>query len=232
MANFQTHLTTATVTSGVLASSLLIIELATPKAAFFYWLLGSLGGVLPDIDAPRAFPSRLLFTFLGLLLAACVVVSQIDQLALWLILPIGMGIYLIVRYGCAYLFAQFTVHRGNFHSLLAALLFGFLTTASVYHLLAIRAFVAWFAGLFVMLGYCVHLVVDEVYSFDYKQKKFKKSWGTALKVMDKPDKWSTVMFLILTLGVFYLTPSTEEVTKILLHEQTYRTILTHLGLIN
>ena len=94
MANFQTHLLSATLVSGILAGQLVIIEFATPKAAFFYWLLGTLGGILPDIDAPNALPTRLLFTTLGLLAAILALVSQVNRVSLEILLPLVLPIYL------------------------------------------------------------------------------------------------------------------------------------------
>jgi hypothetical protein len=224
VANFTTHLTVATVVSGMIASVVLIMGLATLKAAFLYWLLGSLSGVLPDIDAPNSVPTRLLFTALGLFLASFVVIVQLTQFSLLELLPVWLLTYLGIRYGLAGLFNKLTIHRGNFHSILAACLFGFMTTAITYHVLNIREFIAWFAGFFVILGYLVHLFLDELFSVDLENNRLKKSFGSAFKLIDKRYKTSAVFLLLATLGSFWFTPSTEKVTKILLHEHTRQMI--------
>jgi hypothetical protein len=213
MANFNTHLTVATSVSATLG--LFLTDLAPAKAVFLYWLLGTLGGILPDIDAPNSIPTRLLFTSLGIFLASFLVMSHpfswLELTSLWIVT------YLSVRYGLSKLFGKLTVHRGNFHSILAALLFGFVTTATAYHVLETSELLAWFAGVFVTVGYLVHLLLDELYNVDLTNAKLKKSFGTALKIASLRHKFSTVLLLLASLGVFLLTPSTEPLVKILSH---------------
>jgi len=221
MANFNTHLTVATSVSATLAIGLFLSDYASAKAAFLYWLLGTLGGILPDIDAPHSIPTRLLFTSLGILFASFLVITEFKQLS-WLALScLWIVSYLSVRYGLSKLFNKLTVHRGNFHSILAALLFGFLTTATSYHVLEIGELLAWIAGLFVMVGYVVHLLLDELYSVDLSNAKLKKSFGSALKIASTHHKISTVLFVLATLGVFLLTPSTNQLVKILSHHHIF-----------
>jgi len=211
MANFNTHLTVATSVSATLAIGLFLSDSASAKAAFLYWLLGTLGGILPDIDAPQSIPTRLLFTSLGILFASFLVITEFKQIS-WLALScLWIISYLSVRYGLSKLFNKLTVHRGNFHSILAALLFCFITTATSYHVLEIGELLAWFAGLFVMVGYIVHLLLDELYSVG--NAKLKKSFGSALKIASFRHKISTVLLVLATLGVFLLTPSTEQLVK-------------------
>ena len=52
----------------------------------------------------------------------------------------------MVRHGVSRLFTLCTVHRGIFHSLLAALFFCLLTTTMAHHLFAMGAFAAWLTG--------------------------------------------------------------------------------------
>ncbi|MEN8214920.1 MAG: metal-dependent hydrolase [Pseudomonadota bacterium] len=219
MANFNTHLTVATSVSATLAIGLFLTDLAPAKAVFLYWLLGTLGGILPDIDAPNSIPTRLLFTSLGIFIACFLVTSQpfswLELTSLWIVT------YLSVRYGLSKLFDKLTVHRGNFHSILAALLFGFVTTATAYQVLEINELLAWFAGVFVTVGYLVHLLLDELYNVDLTNAKLKKSFGTALKIASFRHKFSTVLLLLASLGVFLLTPPTEPLVKILSHHHIH-----------
>ncbi len=217
MANFNTHLTVATSVSGALAIGLFFTDLVPPTAACLYWLLGTLGGILPDVDAPQSVPNRLLFRALGIFLACFFVISQLEQFFWYEFALLWIVIYFGVRYGLSKLFAQFTAHRGNFHSMLAALLFGFIAAAAAYRLLETSELLAWFAGLFVTVGYFVHLLLDELYSVDLANSKLKKSFGSALKIASIRHKFSTILLLLATLGVFQLTPSIDALVKIPSH---------------
>jgi len=229
VANFNTHLTVAASVSGVLAIGVIVTELATIKAACLYALLGTLGGILPDVDAPKSIPTRLLFPSLGVFLASLIVATLIKRFSWLELAPLWVAIFLGAHYGLPKLFAKFTNHRGNFHSILAALLFGFISTATLYHIFGMREFVAWFAGAFVTTGYLAHLLLDEIYSVDVANKRLKKSFGSALKLASARHKLSTVLLLLATLSVFQFTPSTKEVVKILSHPYTHKIIKMKLG---
>lgn len=226
MANFNTHFTVATTVSGLVAGSLLLTNLATPKSCILYWLIGSFGGILPDIDSPRSIPARIVFNGLALLLASFSVWTQIDHpnFSLFHFIFLWIAVFIPARYVLIYSFKKLTVHRGNFHSILAILFVGFLTTAFCYHGLHIRAFVAWGCGFFMSLGYFVHLSLDELYSVDVSNRKLKKSFGTALKIASLRYKLGSLLLLCATVSAYYYTPSTEDVTKILTHSQTYQKI--------
>jgi hypothetical protein len=210
MANFNTHLTVATSISGALALGLLVTELAAAKTVFFYWLLGTIGGILPDIDAPHSIPARLLFTVSGIVLASLLVASQLNQFSwvelilLWIITFMGC------RYGLLKLFAQLTSHRGQFHSIFAALLFGLSTTVIAYQNLVVRARAAWLAGGFVIMGYLIHLLLDEIYSVDITQQRLKKSFGSAFKLADTRHKFSTLLLILANIVLLLWTPGLDK----------------------
>ncbi len=217
MANFNTHLTVAASVSSVLSIGLLFTDLITVKAAFFYGLLGILGGILPDIDAPKSIPTRILFTLLGILLATLIVVNQFKQLSWFKLTSLWIISYLGIFYGLSLLFQKLTIHRGNFHSILAALFFGFFTTATAYHLLELSEKLAWFAGLFVIAGYLIHLLLDELYSVDLTNIKLKQSFGTALKIASFRHQLSSLLLLLATIEAFLLTPNTDTLVKLFLY---------------
>ena len=121
------------------------------------------------------------------------------------------------------LFARFSVHRGVFHSLLAAVFFGFLTTSLTYHLFRLSALGAWMSGLFVSVGYVIHLVLDEIYSVDLTGARVKRSFGTALKLISADVKATTCLVLA-TILVFFATPSAEKFVHTVLNFDTYKSI--------
>jgi hypothetical protein len=210
MANFNTHLTVATSISGALAFGLFFTEIATAKAVFFYWLLGTLGGILPDIDTPHSVPARLLFSVSGILFASLLVASQLNQSAWIDLIILGVVTFIGFRYGLLKLFARLTSHRGHLHSIFAALLFGLSTTVIAYQGFAVRASVAWLAGWFVSGGYLVHLLLDEIYSVDITKQRLKKSFGSAFKLANTRHKLSTLLLILANLILLLWTPSLDK----------------------
>ncbi len=88
---------------------------------------------------------------------------------------------MLIRFGMAALLKRYTVHRGMFHSLPAAVIFG-----EIAFLLASGDDVrlrAYKAGA-VVLGYLSHLLLDELYSIQWShgRLRLKNSFGTALKL--------------------------------------------------
>jgi hypothetical protein len=97
----------------------------------------------------------------------------------WIAVATG-GIYLGIRFGIGGLFKRFTVHRGMWHSVPACAIAGLMTfLACAREQLMLRFYLA----VAVMLGFTVHLVLDEIWSLNLSPTKLglKSSWGTALK---------------------------------------------------
>ena len=121
--------------------------------------------MLPDIDSDSGTPLRESMAFA----AAVVPMMLLHRFQHWgmsheLIILAGAGVYLLIRFGLAALLKRYTVHRGMFHSLPAAAIFG-----EIAFLLAsgddVRLRV-YKAGA-VVLGYLSHLVLDEIYSIEW-----------------------------------------------------------------
>lgn len=125
MANFKMHLGVAAIGSGMVATLCLGAGLASVQEVAILSLLGTIGGLLPDIDLDHSTPTRLMFTALGLLLAFLAMffkAAHYSVLELWLVWG---ATYLAVRYLAWRMFSDLTSHRGIFHSLAAALFFVF-----------------------------------------------------------------------------------------------------------
>ena len=223
MANFKTHITVAAALSGCLATGFLEVGIATPKDVWLYFALGTLGGILPDIDADNSIPGRILFSFFAMVLAFLTLFSRANIYSIVELSILWMVTYVVVRYIIFQMFAKLTVHRGIFHSILAAVFFYFLTTDISYYLFSLNALNAWVAGLFVFIGYLIHLTLDEMYSVDLIGTKIKKSFGTALKIISTNMK-ATSLLLLATVLVFYMTPSTERFVKTVLSFDTYKSV--------
>ena len=123
MANFQTHITTSTVL-GVGYAGVGMMCNAPIDACLVAGGLCGIGGMLPDMDSDSGIPVRELMTFV----AASVPLLMIDWFQM-LELPhnsvvlVGGALYFFVRFVLFGLFKKYTVHRGMFHSIPAAILF-------------------------------------------------------------------------------------------------------------
>jgi hypothetical protein len=184
-----------------------------------------MGGVLPDIDADHSTPIQILFSALAVLLAFFTVFSTAGAYSIVELSLVWLCVYVLIRYVACTLFARFTVHRGIFHSLLAAVFFWFLTTAVTYHVFTMPPFNAWLTGCFVCLGYIVHLVLDEIYSVDLMGASIKKSFGTALKLGSITNITATLLLGVVTVGLFYLaTPRADLFVQTLANHYIYDNI--------
>lgn len=206
MANFKTHVTGAALGGAVFASLALGTELAQPQDMALLVALTSLGGILPDIDLDHSAPTKILFTSLGVLAAFSIFLSKAETyslLELWL--AAGFA-YALVRYPVWEAFSRFTHHRGVYHTLVAATMFWFLTTALTYHLFDFSRELAWVSGMAVFFGYLVHLLLDEAYSVDLLNKRLKSSFGTALKIINPKDWLASALMSGAMLLAFLMTP--------------------------
>ncbi len=210
MANFNTHISLAAVASGMLATVSLKLGHIEEVQAVILTAIGTLGGILPDIDLKYSYPSRLIFSFLGIL-ASFITVFAFENtfsiIELWMSATI---IFLIVRFPVWMIFHYNTTHRGAIHSIAAAVLFCLLTTVFSHKLFLSSETFSWLCGLYILLGYILHLILDELYSVDFIGNKLKRSFGSALKIVDL-DQWITSTIIITACAALWtITPSKDS----------------------
>ena len=196
MADFKTHVTVAAILSAPLAASAFILGYANMNEAIFYALAGTLGGLLPDIDADDSAAIRLVFRLFGALVAGLAIAFSLDKLLHWQVLALAIVSYLIVRFPIQWVFEKFTVHRGTLHSVLANIMFAALAVPTAYHLFALEAKTAWGIGGFVFLGATIHLVLDELYSIELSGMRIKRSFGSALKLTDWGEPLASLVLML------------------------------------
>jgi membrane-bound metal-dependent hydrolase YbcI (DUF457 family) len=211
MAGFKTHITVSTTLGVGYGAAGYYLGLPWESAVIAGGLCG-VGGMMPDIDSDSGVPFREAMGF-GAAIIPMFLVSRFHELGLnheQMVLAMG-GAYLFIRFGLARVFAKYTVHRGMFHSIPAALIFtglAFLFSASTN--LQLRYFTA--AGMF--LGVMSHLALDEIYSVEWTggRWRFKKSFGTALKMWgdSRWDNFSTYSKLILVTMMILSEPMVME----------------------
>lgn len=228
MANFNTHFTVAAAASGLVSVLCLQVGLVTHNETLFLALLGTFGGILPDVDLQRSYPSRILFSFMATFAAFVVVFSvenDVSIIELWLL---AVLVFLLVRFPVWQLFHRYTSHRGSVHSITAGLIAMFLTVTFAHRVLDYTAFVSWLMGAFILLGFSIHLILDEIYSVDFSNRKIKRSFGTALKLLDTRKPVKAFVLVGLALLTWWVTPSGVAFWDTFSSPQTYHIVAARL----
>lgn len=181
MADFKTHMTVSTATGAVLAfaGSRANIPWDTCLVA---GTLCSVSGMLPDLDSNSGRPLREA-TAMGAAVVPMLMVDRLQRLELQhdTMVLIAILSYIAIRFVLAEMFRRYTVHRGMWHSLPAAAICGMVAFLIISHEdIGLRIF----KTSAVVLGFLSHLVLDEIWSIDFKRGsfRFKTSFGTALKL--------------------------------------------------
>ena len=185
MANFNTHITTSTAIGaiyGIAGHTHWDIPIPTCLVAAG---LCSVAGMLPDVDSDSGRPQREVMSFAATV-TPMLMIDRFAQLGLShesMVLA-GGCVYILVRFGFGELLQRYTVHRGMWHSIPAAVVAGL---------------VAWlicscedvslriFKVAAVMIGYITHLVLDELWALRLHRGRLRirRSFGTALKFFSR-----------------------------------------------
>ncbi|MBX9925153.1 MAG: metal-dependent hydrolase [Hyphomicrobiaceae bacterium] len=206
MANFTTHIGVGTVVSGALATLTLGANVIDHGSLVAVTLAGVVGSILPDIDLKDSRPSRALFSGLAIFFSFAVLFSSAQTYSLAELWILWLGTLVGVRYGVHAVFHRIAVHRGVWHSLLAAAFCALLTSIVFKYVLGTPDGIAWLGAAFMAVGYLTHLVLDEVYSVDVMDTRIKASFGTALKLFDVNQWRHSLAMAILTIGAAAVAP--------------------------
>ena len=222
MAKFSSHLAVGAVASGLAASVTLAAGAVPPGELATLTAAGIVGSILPDIDLQKSHPSRMLFGALGILFAFIALFQYYAAYSIAELWAIWLGVYALIRLGLWRFFHRHAIHRGIFHSVLAGLVFMALTAIILTHVLGRDPAIGWLAGVFVLIGYLVHLTLDEIYSVDFEGIYIKRSFGSALKIWqyDSP-RASLLMTTALLVAITFaptVTPLVETMASLQLDE--------------
>jgi len=200
MASFQTHLHLAAITSlGATALCLQSDHIGQMQGILLFGI-GTLAGILPDIDSDHSVPTRLVFKVFGFAVAISVLIALQGKVDMMVLLGLSLAGGLLVRYAAYAIFAALTEHRGLFHSLPAAMLLGLTTIGLGLHVFGWSLYFSWLAAAFASGGYVLHLLLDELYSVDFMGSRLKQSFGTALTVFSR-SSWLAYIMLYAATGV-------------------------------
>ncbi|MEN6406781.1 MAG: metal-dependent hydrolase [Thermoguttaceae bacterium] len=178
--------------------------------------LCGLSGMLPDLDSDSSAPVRESMAFAAAV-APMMLLHRLQQLGFSheAMVLLGAAMYVLVRFGAGALLKRFTAHRGMFHSLPAAMVFGELTfLLASGDDLRIRGFKAGA----VVIGYLSHLLLDELYSIEWRRGRLrlKHSFGTAMKLFSSSRSASLLTYahLLLLAAVIFCDPATTHSSSV------------------
>lgn len=203
MAGFRTHITMSTA-CGIVYGGFAVQPLGfSTEAGFLAAGVTAVGGMLPDLDSDSGVPVREMFglaaAVIPLMFARRLMHAGVSSEGVLAAMLFG---YVFIRYFVANVFRQFTVHRGMYHSIPAMFIAG-LCVYLAYHNpnRNVRTMLA--CG--VMLGFLSHLILDEVYSVDWRglKPKLKASAGSAFKFGSSSLPATASCYLMLG-GLLYL----------------------------
>lgn len=225
MASFGVHLAAGISASGLAAASVLAAGFASPAQMLAYLGLGTLGSLLPDLDADNSSPVRIGFTLISITLAFLAMFPLVDTFpSVAELVLLWLAIYLLFRWLVFALFTRLTRHRGVFHSLPAAALFGMLTAILGERLLGHDPLEAWIGGGFVAFGYLLHLLLDELYSVNLFGVHTRRSLGSACKLWSPHSHAASVYLYSACLLAFVLAPDHGAAVRVLSSPETYARI--------
>lgn len=221
MANFKQHLNFGFITTGVCVAPLIAGGYVSSSHGTLLWLCGAVGSIIPDVDSDNAIALDIIFLILSILS----IYTLIDNFAYN---RSGLEIVAIVIAGfslCFFLrllFERLSVHRGVFHSLLAAAFFGLAACVFTYYINQVPSLVAWLAGSFMVLGTLVHLLLDEIYSVDFMNLTVKRSFGTAMKLTSFKHWKASIALIVPGAALWWYTPPAAPFISVFGQLQTYK----------
>ena len=193
MADFKAHTSVGTLWGLLLGTVSVISDFCSLIGGIVILFLAATSSAAPDIDSDTGRPRELVLSFLGIAIPIVLLFNISDSTSSENILAATLISFFLVRYILGYLLAKFTVHRGLWHSIPAAVLCSEITYLLFFDLpVKVRLLYA----LSVLGGFISHLLLDEMYSVKVLALDTKRSFGTALKFTG-PSKLQTFLLYFL-----------------------------------
>ena len=193
MADFKAHTSVGTLWGLLLGTVCVISDFCSLIGGIVILFLAATSSAAPDIDSDTGRPRELVLSFLGIAIPIVLLFNIYDSTSSENILAATLISFFLVRYILGYLLAKFTVHRGLWHSIPAAVLCSEITYLLFFDLpVKVRLLYA----LSVLGGFISHLLLDEMYSVKVLALDTKRSFGTALKFTG-PSKLQTFLLYFL-----------------------------------
>ena len=226
MANFNTHFTVAAGASAVLSGTLLSMEVVSPEQAVVAFAIGTLGGLLPDVDSSHSTSIKVGFNVLSLLLTIMLIFVKSSTYSLVEMFIVAGLVFAGIRYAFLEFFRKISKHRGMFHSIPVGFIWGIVVSILAHLFFDLDALVSWVYGFMVTFGYFVHLILDETYSVDLGNRRIKKSAGTAFKLgmfKNTQQKVQTAMIYASIPILLWFAPETSLIENALFSHDAWLT---------
>ena len=224
MANFNTHFTVAAAASAVVSATLLSMEVVTPEQAVIAFGLGTLGGLLPDVDSAHSTSIKVGFNVLSLLMTIMLIFVKSSTYSLVEMAIVASLVFVGIRYAFLEFFRKISKHRGMFHTVPVALIWGIVVASMCQWMFDLNSLVSWVYGFMITWGYLVHLILDETYSVDLGNRRMKRSSGTAFKFgmfKNRNQQIQTVIVYASIPLLFMIAPETNLVQTALFSEEAW-----------
>jgi hypothetical protein len=206
MAAFQEHVSIAVLSVGIMIvpfHSMGLLNIEQSLVALFF---GILGGIAPDLDSDTSKPIRSVFRILSIFLPLIVLLSFkttfsiVEMLLIW-----GLSAF-ILKMVFFKIFLSLTQHRGIFHTIPMGVLFAQFIVLLCYNFFLVNIKIAFIYGVFMLFGFIIHLLLDEIYSVNVLGIRMKKSFGSALKLYDKSNIIGTLIVYALVILLWFVLP--------------------------
>ena len=192
MADYRTHVTTSGLIGVGYGIATTYMAGFTPVQGALAGCLTGIAGMFPDIDSESGRPVREISS-LTAAIAPLLLLDRLVEVAgdMEGAMLLAVLLYISIRYGLATVLGLCSVHRGMFHSI-PALLIAAEATYLAYGSPSILVRLLMAGG--VGLGFLSHLLLDEIYSVDWRggTLKLKSSAGSAVKFFSR--SWAAVVF--------------------------------------
>ncbi len=229
MANFNTHLSVGFSVTAFFAIVGYKAGILDNHQLIICTILGTAGGLLPDIDAHNSTPIKIFFNLISTVTAFVLVMHWRSSLSLLYLLTLWLVGFISIRYLLFGIFTRITVHRGVIHSVPYMAMVALGLVSFNYYYLQTANVSSWLYGLFLFIGSMVHLILDEIYSVNIMNMQIKRSFGTALKFYKANDGgYFLLVYVLVGLLIFYAPPFapfwhelTDPLTWLLLQKSLY-----------
>ena len=193
MADFKAHTSVGTLWGLLLGAISIFSGFCSFIGGIVTLFLAVTSSAAPDIDSDTGRPRELVLSFLGIAIPIVLLFNISNSTTSENILAATLISFFLTRYLLGHLLAKFTVHRGLWHSVPAAVLCAEITYLLFFDLpVKVRLLYA----LAVLGGFISHLLLDELYSVKVLALDTKRSFGTALKFTG-PSKLQTILLYFL-----------------------------------
>lgn len=205
MAGFKVHANVAAAASAIVAMGLLCYGKISIENTFFYIVIGTIGGLAPDIDSAHSTSIKVVFFLLAIFCSTAIGLILHKMIPIYMLIINVVSVFLSIQFVLKNTFKKISVHRGACHSVAFAILIGIMMVNTLF-LLRINAETSWLFGMFLTFGCLVHLLLDEIYSFDFKNKTIKSSLGTAIKLFSFKSPLISTLQAVSIIFLLYYAP--------------------------